>query len=65
MSGGIEQQPGHRSARAARVGLTLSPHPCRRIVVPLVTGIGQAAEGGFDVVPAPLVLETALDELGK
>ena len=29
-----------------------------------MTGIGQAAEGCFDVVPAPFVFETALDELG-
>ena len=44
--------------------MTLSPYPGRRILVPLVTAIGQAAERGFDVVPAPFVVQTALDELG-
>ena len=43
--------------------MTLSPHPRGGVVVPLVTGIGQAAERGFDVVPTPFVVKTAPDQL--
>ena len=44
--------------------MTLSPHPRGRIVAPLVSVIGQAPESGFDVIPAPFVLETTPDEFG-
>ena len=29
-----------------------------------MSGVGQGAECGFDVVPAPFVFQAALDELG-
>ena len=62
--GRIQEQAGHRSAGAARVVVTLSPHPRGGVVVPFVTGVGQATESVFDVVPAPFVLESAPHELG-
>ena len=43
---------------------TLLPHPRRGIVVPLVAVVGQATKSGFDVVPAPFVLEAPSNEFG-
>ena len=41
----------------------LASHPLRRVVVPVMAGVGDAAERCFDVVPAPLVVEPAPDQL--
>src|ERR1019366_3301078 len=42
---------------AADVSGTLLAHPSSRIAVPVVLGVGQRADSGFDVVPATLVVE--------
>lgn len=52
------------SAGPAPVVMTLVSHPPGRVVVPLVGGVGQRPEGRLDVVPAPLVIDAATDELG-
>ena len=42
---------------------SLPSHPLPRIIVPVVPGIGHAAQGGFNLVPASFVLEAARDQL--
>src|ERR1019366_2112988 len=49
---GCSRLPG-----AADVSGTLLAHPSSRIAVPVVLGVGQRADSGFDVVPATLVVE--------
>ena len=43
--------------------MPLASHPLRRVVVPVVAGVGDAAERRFDVIPAPFVGESPLDQL--
>jgi hypothetical protein len=42
--------------------MALLTHPSTGVVVPIVPGVWQLTECGFDVVPAPLVLESASDQ---
>jgi hypothetical protein len=51
------------SAGSASVALSLLPHPSSGVVVPIVAGVGEGAEGPLDVVPPPFVVESATNEL--
>ena len=51
------------SAGSASVALSLLAHPSSGVVVPIVAGVGDGAEGPLDVVPAPFVVEPATNEL--
>jgi len=51
------------SADATFVG-TLAADPFTGIVVPFVTLVGDGAKGSLDVVPSPLVIESAANQLG-
>ena len=53
-----------RSAGAAPIGMALGSDPLGGIVIPVMAGAGQSAEGGLDVVPAGLVVERAPYQLG-
>ena len=44
------------------VATPLAAHPLRRIVVPVVAGVGDAAKRRFDVVPAPFIVESPLNQ---
>ena len=43
----------------------LFPDPGSRIVIPLVARVGEPAKGRFDVVPTPLVVQAAADQLAE
>ena len=43
--------------------MPLSSHPLRWIGVPVMAGVGDAAECRFDVIPAPFVVESPPDQL--
>ena len=60
--GRIEQQPRHASTRPAIIAAALPPHPLRRVIVPLVTGIIDTTQCRFDLVPTPFIVETTLNE---
>jgi len=42
--------------------VTLRAHPCRRIRVPIVHGVGEGSKRRLDVVPTPFIVESTLDE---
>ena len=42
----------------------LTPHPLRRVVVPIVTGIRNLAHRRFDVVPTPFIVKASSYEFG-
>lgn len=60
--GRVEYQSGH-SADATTVAAALAPDPRGRVRVPVVTGVGQLAEGRLDVVPPSLVVEAPTHQL--
>lgn len=45
------------------IAAPLKAYPRAGIVIPIVPCIGETAQGGFDRVPAPFVLEAARDQL--
>jgi hypothetical protein len=51
------------SAGATLVTVTLSSDPGRRICVPFVRGVSEGAQRRLDIVPAPLIVDPALNEL--
>jgi hypothetical protein len=53
------------STSATLVTVPLRAHPCGRIGVPIVLGVGQASEGGLNVVPPLFVVQSPPDELGN
>jgi hypothetical protein len=61
--GGVEQDGCH-SADPALVGLSLRAYPGSRILVPLVVRVGDGADGSFQGLPAPLVVEGTTNGLG-
>jgi hypothetical protein len=48
--------------RPPLVAATLGMHPAGHVVVPGVTGVGEAGDGGLDVLPSSPVLECSPDE---
>ncbi len=61
--GRVEHQSRHRSAGSTNVGRSLLTNPAGRIGVPLMAAVTHSAERRLDIVPSPLVIETALDQL--
>src|SRR5215207_8311966 len=62
----VKQARGHdscRSAHAARIARALRRDPSRRILVPVVTGVGERVQRRLDVLPATLILESPTDRL--
>ena len=43
--------------------MSLTPHPLRRIVIPIVTGVRNPANRCLYVVPTTLIVKSALHEL--
>ncbi|MCY4181642.1 MAG: hypothetical protein OXF43_01965 [Gammaproteobacteria bacterium] len=50
------------SSRTPVIALALLTHPLRRVVVPLVASVCQAAKRSLDFVPAALVVEAKPDQ---
>jgi hypothetical protein len=50
----VEQEPGHLSG-APSVAPALCTDPARRVLVPVVAGVGDPVQGRLDVVPPTLV----------
>lgn len=50
------------SSRPANIAVSLLADPSRRVGIPVMTGISDAAERGFQFVPATLVGQRLLDE---
>jgi hypothetical protein len=46
------------------VGASLVPDPPGWVVIPVVAGIGDLTQGGFDLVPPTLVVQAPPDQLG-
>ena len=46
------------------VAVSLHPHPRRRIVVPVATGIQNPAQRHFDIIPAPFIVKPTSYEFG-
>jgi hypothetical protein len=59
----VQQKPGQRLPSSPYVAPTLLSYPGSGILVPLVAGVGKSAKGRLDVIPAPLVIESAPDQL--
>lgn len=55
------QQDRRQLSDAARVGSTLLTHPAACIVVPLMTAVGDRADGRLEQLPPVVVFERALD----
>lgn len=61
--GGIEKQAPQRSARASGIRMALGADPAGRIIVPLVAVRLDRSQRQFDLVPTPLVVQSAPNQL--
>lgn len=50
------------SADATLIG-TLATDPIARIIVPFVTLVGDSSERSLDIIPSPLIIESATNQL--